>query len=234
MAELEHDASLVDQLDESEDYVETEEHGYLEPRALADIENEQPDLESEILCIGLPPNSRLVLGKKAMFSNALQSANTTVMVNNAKSSVGALDAYDDAARLLQSIIDRSISAEDILKLSVVRSTFLDRIGEISEEAGNQITFRMLSFLEGPKLSGGTSFEEVSSFPASSSEDRLASTSFKGYSETGLVVDNQLGYRNGIYDSQAERAGCQRSKDARAAEARKIKSKGFAESIIDAR
>ena len=195
-------------MDESDDHVETGEHGHLESRASADIENEQPDSESEILCIGLPPNSRQVLGKKAMFSNALQSANTTVMGNNAKSSVGALDAYDDAARLLQNIIDRSTSAEDELKLSVIRNTYLDMIGEISEEADNQITSRILGFLEGLKLSGGTSFEEVSSFPASSSEDRLASISFKGYSETGLVVDNQLGYRNGIYDSQAERAGCQ--------------------------
>ena len=50
--------------------------------------------------------------KKAMLSKALQKANTAVLLDNAQNFEGALDAYRDACRLLQHVMDRSYGADD--------------------------------------------------------------------------------------------------------------------------
>ena len=70
--------------------------------------------------------------KKAMLSKALQKANTAVLLDNAQNFEGALDAYGDACRLLQQVMDRSSAADDKRKLDAIRVTYSNRIEELRQ------------------------------------------------------------------------------------------------------
>nr|POE48023.1 hypothetical protein CFP56_01351 [Quercus suber] len=70
--------------------------------------------------------------KKGMLSRALQKANTAVLLDNAQNFEGALEAYNDACRLLQQVMDRSSAPEDIQKLEAIRVTYTNRIDELKE------------------------------------------------------------------------------------------------------
>ncbi|KAL9093499.1 MAG: hypothetical protein Q9165_003894 [Trypethelium subeluteriae] len=68
--------------------------------------------------------------KKAMLSKALEKANTAVVLDNAQNFEGAIEAYRDACRLLQSVMERSSGEEDKRKLEAIRQTYLNRIDEL--------------------------------------------------------------------------------------------------------
>ena len=70
--------------------------------------------------------------KKAMLSKALQKANTAVLLDNAQNFEGALDAYGDACRLLQQVMDRSSTADDKRKLDAIRVTYTNRVEELRQ------------------------------------------------------------------------------------------------------
>lgn len=70
--------------------------------------------------------------KKAMLSKALQKANTAVLLDNAQNFEAALEAYSDACRLLQQVMDRSSGAEDKRKLEAIKITYTTRIEELQE------------------------------------------------------------------------------------------------------
>lgn len=70
--------------------------------------------------------------KKAMLSKALQKANTAVLLDNAQNFEAALEAYSDACRLLQQVMDRSSGAEDKRKLDAIKVTYTTRIEELQE------------------------------------------------------------------------------------------------------
>jgi len=70
--------------------------------------------------------------KKAMLSKALQQANTAVLLDNAQNFEGALEAYTDACRLLQQVMDRSSGADDKRKLEQIRITYTNRIEELRQ------------------------------------------------------------------------------------------------------
>ncbi|KAK6388557.1 hypothetical protein LTR65_007713 [Meristemomyces frigidus] len=67
-----------------------------------------------------------------MLSKALQKANTAVLLDNAQNFEGALDAYSDACRLLQQVMDRSSGADDKRKLEAIRVTYTNRIEELRQ------------------------------------------------------------------------------------------------------
>lgn len=70
--------------------------------------------------------------KKQMLSRALQKANTAVLLDNAQNFEGALEAYSDACRLLQQVMDRSHGAEDRRKLDSIRITYTNRMEELRQ------------------------------------------------------------------------------------------------------
>lgn len=70
--------------------------------------------------------------KKLMLSKALQKANTAVLLDNAQNFEGALDAYRDACRLLQQVMDRSSGTDDKRKLDAIRVTYTNRIEELRQ------------------------------------------------------------------------------------------------------
>ena len=70
--------------------------------------------------------------KKAMLSKALQKANTAVLLDNAQNFEAALEAYSDACRLLQQVMDRSSGTEDKRKLDAIKVTYTTRIEELQE------------------------------------------------------------------------------------------------------
>ncbi|WPH00161.1 Hypothetical protein R9X50_00298400 [Acrodontium crateriforme] len=70
--------------------------------------------------------------KKTMLAKALQQANTAVLLDNAQNFEGALEAYGDACRLLQQVMDRSYAPEDKRKLEAIRVTYYNRIDELRE------------------------------------------------------------------------------------------------------
>ncbi|TKA23171.1 hypothetical protein B0A50_07201 [Salinomyces thailandicus] len=70
--------------------------------------------------------------KKAMLSKALQKANTAVLLDNAQNFEGALDAYSDACRLLQQVMDLSSADEDKRKLEAIWVTYTNRIEELKQ------------------------------------------------------------------------------------------------------
>ncbi|KAK5718847.1 hypothetical protein LTR17_015612 [Elasticomyces elasticus] len=70
--------------------------------------------------------------KKAMLSKALQKANTAVLLDNAQNFEGALEAYTDACRLLQHVMDRSSGADDKRKLEAIKVTYSNRIEELEQ------------------------------------------------------------------------------------------------------
>lgn len=59
--------------------------------------------------------------KKAMLSRALQKANTAVLLDNAQNFEGAVDAYGEACRLLQQVMEGSSTNEDRNKLNDIVS-----------------------------------------------------------------------------------------------------------------
>jgi hypothetical protein len=71
-------------------------------------------------------------GKKAMLSKALQKANTAVLLDNAQNFKAASEAYSDACRLLQQVMDRSSGAEDKRKLDAIKITYTTRMEELEE------------------------------------------------------------------------------------------------------
>nr|POE65368.1 hypothetical protein CFP56_73013 [Quercus suber] len=75
--------------------------------------------------------------KKGMLSRALQKANTAVLLDNAQNFEGALEAYNDACRLLRQVMERSSALEDIQKLEAIRVTYTNRIEELQESESNQ-------------------------------------------------------------------------------------------------
>ncbi|RAL15019.1 uncharacterized protein BO97DRAFT_236156 [Aspergillus homomorphus CBS 101889] len=69
--------------------------------------------------------------QKAMLSKALQKANTAVLLDNAANFEGAMEAYNDACQLLQSVMDRSDGGEDERhKLQEIRDTYMIRVTEL--------------------------------------------------------------------------------------------------------
>lgn len=70
--------------------------------------------------------------KKAMLSKALQKANTAVLLDNAQNFEGALEAYSDACRLLQQVMDRTSTVEDKRKLDSIRVTYTNRVEELRQ------------------------------------------------------------------------------------------------------
>ena len=61
--------------------------------------------------------------KKTMLSKALQKAHTAVLLDNAHNFEGAIEAYDDACRLLGQVLIRSAGEDDRRKLdAIVRDT----------------------------------------------------------------------------------------------------------------
>jgi hypothetical protein len=70
--------------------------------------------------------------KKVMLSKALQKANTAVLLDNAQNFEGALEAYSDACKLLQQVMDRSSGLEDKRKLEAIRVTYTNRIEELRQ------------------------------------------------------------------------------------------------------
>ncbi|KAK5138083.1 hypothetical protein LTR08_005881 [Meristemomyces frigidus] len=75
--------------------------------------------------------------KKATLSKALQKANTAVVLDNAQNFEGALEAYSDACRLLQHVMDRSSTADDKRKLESIRVTYTNRIEELHQLETNR-------------------------------------------------------------------------------------------------
>lgn len=59
--------------------------------------------------------------KKTMLSRALQKANTAVLLDNAQNFEGAMEAYEDACKLLQQVMIRSSQDEDRRKLDAIVS-----------------------------------------------------------------------------------------------------------------
>lgn len=57
-----------------------------------------------------------------MLSRALQKANTAVLLDNAQNFEGAMEAYEDACKLLQQVMIRSSQEEDRRKLDAIVST----------------------------------------------------------------------------------------------------------------
>jgi hypothetical protein len=56
-----------------------------------------------------------------MLSRALQKANTAVLLDNAQNFEGAMEAYEDACKLLQQVMIRSSAEEDRRKLDAIVS-----------------------------------------------------------------------------------------------------------------
>ncbi|EAT89465.2 hypothetical protein SNOG_02734 [Parastagonospora nodorum SN15] len=83
---------------------------------------------------GTPPRSRekRERDKKTMLSRALQKANTAVLLDNAQNFEGAMEAYEDACKLLQQVMIRSSQEEDRRKLDAIkqRVTYNNRIEEL--------------------------------------------------------------------------------------------------------
>lgn len=75
---------------------------------------------------------RIEKEKKAMLSKALQKANTAVLLDNAQNFEGALEAYSDACRLLQQVMDRTSGVEDKRKLDSIRVTYTNRVEELRQ------------------------------------------------------------------------------------------------------
>jgi hypothetical protein len=57
-----------------------------------------------------------------MLSRALQKANTAVLLDNAQNFEGAMEAYEDACKLLQQVMIRSSQEEDRRKLDAIVSS----------------------------------------------------------------------------------------------------------------
>jgi hypothetical protein len=72
---------------------------------------------------GTPPRNRerREKDKKTMLSRALQKANTAVLLDNAQNFEGAMEAYEDACKLLQQVMIRSSQEEDRRKLDAIVS-----------------------------------------------------------------------------------------------------------------
>lgn len=69
--------------------------------------------------------------QKAMLSKALQKANTAVLLDNAANFEGAIEAYQDACELLQSVLLRSSGGDvEKYKLQEIRKTYINRIQEL--------------------------------------------------------------------------------------------------------
>lgn len=68
--------------------------------------------------------------KKTMLSKALEKANTAVLLDNAMNYEGAFNAYEDACRLLQFVMERTSGADDRRKLDAIRDTYASRIEEL--------------------------------------------------------------------------------------------------------
>ncbi|KAK6006788.1 hypothetical protein QM012_005796 [Aureobasidium pullulans] len=68
--------------------------------------------------------------KKMMLSKALEKANTAVLLDNAMNYEGALEAYRDACRLLENVLDRTYTPDDRRKLDAIRDTYTIRIDEL--------------------------------------------------------------------------------------------------------
>ncbi|KAL5120949.1 hypothetical protein ACEQ8H_001137 [Pleosporales sp. CAS-2024a] len=102
---------------------------------------------------GTPPRSRekREKDKKTMLSRALQKANTAVLLDNAQNFEGAMEAYEDACKLLQQVMIRSSQEEDRRKLDAIRVTYTNRIEELgrldsgySNGAGKSLPARPMS------------------------------------------------------------------------------------------
>ena len=70
--------------------------------------------------------------KRSMLSKALQKAHTAVLLDNAGNFEGALDAYEDACRLLQAVMDRTTGDEERRKLDAIKVTYTNRVEELSQ------------------------------------------------------------------------------------------------------
>ena len=68
--------------------------------------------------------------KKVMLSRALQKANMAVKLDHVQNYEGAVDAYEDACKLLHQVLERSSGDEDKRKLESIRKTYTSRIVEL--------------------------------------------------------------------------------------------------------
>ncbi|KAJ4375043.1 hypothetical protein N0V83_002122 [Neocucurbitaria cava] len=102
---------------------------------------------------GTPPRTRerREKDKKTMLSRALQKANTAVLLDNAQNFEGAMEAYEDACKLLQQVMIRSSQEDDRRKLDAIRVTYTNRIEELkrldpgySNHSGKSLPARPMS------------------------------------------------------------------------------------------
>lgn len=73
--------------------------------------------------------------KKTMLSRALQKANTAVLLDNAQNFEGAMEAYEDACRLLTEVMLRSTGEDDRRRLDAIVSISPDSIVKRGEITG---------------------------------------------------------------------------------------------------
>jgi hypothetical protein len=108
--------------------------------------------------------------KKAMLSEALQKANTAVLLDNAQNFEAALEAYSDACQLLQQVMDRSSGAEDKRKLNAIKTTYTTRIEELQELEESHPPTRLEKGLPSRLMSEDDSVKSPMMNPSSPMED----------------------------------------------------------------
>jgi hypothetical protein len=113
--------------------------------------------------------------KKAMLSKALQKANTAVLLDNAQNYEGALEAYSDACRLLQQVMDRSSGVDDKRKLDSIRITYTNRVEELKQ----------MEILQQPELSN------EKSLPTRPMSDESLSASIGSGSARSPTIDSHI-------------------------------------------
>jgi hypothetical protein len=104
-----------------------------------------------------------------MLSRALQKANTAVLLDNAQNFEGAMEAYEDACKLLQQVMIRSSQDEDRRKLDAIRVTYTNRIEELRRLDPTYITTSGKSLPARP-MSGESLDEQRSMLLAESDDD----------------------------------------------------------------
>ncbi|KAM0714265.1 hypothetical protein Q7P37_010052 [Cladosporium fusiforme] len=142
--------------------------------------------------------------KKAMLSKALQKANTAVLLDNAQNFEAALEAYSDACRLLQNVMDRSAGAEDKRKLESIKITYTTRIEELQELEESRPPTRLEKGLPSRPLSddGSVKSPEIrASSPVEESSDLAEEPTVIETARMTRIVDvPQLSYPLGNRDS----------------------------------
>lgn len=72
-----------------------------------------------------------------MLLKALKKARSAVDLDNAADIEGAIADYAESCQLLQQVMGRSFDVNDLRKLSAIRSSYSNRIVELSEDNENE-------------------------------------------------------------------------------------------------